>query len=594
MGLHIDSLPDNAEQFTAYMQALDDVQLSKLNEGLETRFEELSNVEEIDADGLALVTGLRDKIKACRAAISDREHQALDAEAKEATARQKAVLQKLRASVNDPAPAPDAGDGGTPPAAGGDGANAGDFAEQFKSELLTAVKATTTAALSQVKGIDLNKHIRDMPLSAAAAHAPDPKVAPRRSEPVLVASGDIPGVTQNSRISSYPDLIQTMHARSRMLQTTRMGRKANFVPVATLEREFKYRLALDSTPDEVDEVLKAATNVDALIAAGGWCAPSEISYDFYNIVAEDGLIDLPSVGVLNRGGLRFPTSPTIADILGTPALWSWTEEQDEAAVDSDSEIKTCARIDCPDFDEVRAKCDGLCVTVGNLVDFSYPELVQNHIRLVFAARAHLTNQLIINTLVNSDCTIGVDLTGDPPLVEGGAAATILNSVELQVEDYRSRYRMAQGSILEAVFPHWALGLFRADLANRQGVDLLSVTNGMIADWLNLRGVRAQFVYDWQSGFDGEPIGDPDTVATSWPTTVQFLVYAPGTFVRGQGLQLDLGVVRDSVLNQTNDHTAAWMEDCYAIACVGHEARLVTVETCVNGITGAGELTCSAS
>jgi hypothetical protein len=599
MGLQIDSLPGNPAEFQAYMDALDDKGLAKLGEALEGRFDQVyGDGTDVDDDGVKLLTGLRDKIQWSKAEIKKREHAALDAEAQDAAARQRAVLEKLKASVKNGDGADgngggvalatrtdgEPGDGATPP--GSDG-----FSTEFAAKLLAAIEAQTLSTLSSVKGFDLNAHVRNMPLSAAALHAPDPKVAPRRSEPVLVASGDIPGMAQGNRISTFSDLVQTMHARSRMLATTRG--KPNFVPVATLERDFRYRLALDSTPEEVNEVLQAATDVQALVAAGGWCSPSEISYDFYNIVAEDGLLDLPSVGVLNRGGLRFPTSPTIADILGTAALWSWTETQDEAAVDSDSEVKTCARVDCPDFTEVRSACDGLCVTVGNLVDFSYPELVANHIRLVFAARAHRTNQLVIDTLVGHTLTTGVDLTG-LGLTGQGATASILNSVELQVEDYRARFRMAQGAILEAIFPHWALGLIRADLANRTGVNLLSVSNGQIADWLNERGVRAQFIYDWQSGFDTDPFGDPDTIATTWPSSVDFLVYAPGTFVRGQGLQLDLGVVRDSVLNEKNDHTAAWMEDCYAIAGVGHEARLVTVDVCTAGTTGAAEITCAGS
>ena len=599
MGLQIDSLPGSPAEFQAYMDALDDKALAKLGEALEARFDQVyGDGTDVDDDGVKLLTGLRDKIQWAKAEGKKREHAALDVEAQEAAARQRAVLEKLKASVKNGDGADGNGGGvalatrtdGEPgdgsPAAGSDG-----FSTEFAAKLLAAIEAQTLSTLSNVKGFDLNAHVRNMPLSAAAVHAPDPKVAPRRSEPVLVASGDIPGMAQGNRISTFSDLVQTMHARSRMLATTRG--KPNFVPVATLERDFRYKLALDSTPEEVNEVLQAATDVQALVAAGGWCSPSEISYDFYNIVAEDGLLDLPSVGVLNRGGLRFPTSPTIADILGTAAIWSWTEAQDEAAVDSDSEVKTCARVDCPEFAEVRAACDGLCVTVGNLVDFSYPELVANHIRLVFAARAHLTNQLVIDTLVNHTLTQGVDLSG-LGLAGQSATASILNSVELQVEDYRARFRMAQGSILEAVFPHWALGLIRADLANRNGVNLLSVSNGQIADWLNERGVRAQFVYDWQSGFDTDPFGDPDTIATTWPTSVDFLIYAPGTFVRGQGLQLDLGVVRDSVLNEKNDHTAAWMEDCYAIAGVGHEARLVTVDACAAGTTGAAEITCAGS
>jgi hypothetical protein len=170
-------------------------------------------------------------------------------------------------------------------------------------------------------------------------------------------------------------------------------------------------------------------------------------------------------------------------------------------------------------------------------------------------------------------------------VDQDATAFILSAVELMAEDIRYRFRMPQNAVLEGIFPHWSLGLFRADLANRTGINLLDVTNAQIADWLNQRGVRAQFVYDWQGGFSTDAIGHPTTQASTWPASAQFLIYPAGTYVRGQGLQLDLGVVRDSALNATNDHTAAWMEDCYAVVAVGHESRLVTVVTTTGGETG---------
>jgi hypothetical protein len=100
----------------------------------------------------------------------------------------------------------------------------------------------------------------------------------------------------------------------------------------------------------------------------------------------------------------------------------------------------------------------------------------------------------------------------------------------------------------------------------------------------------QLVADWQNATIGHATVNP----TSWPTSVQALVYPAGNFVRGQGLQLDLGVVRDSTLNAVNDHTAAWMEDCYAVAQVGHGSLVATVNTCTDGTVGAADLTaCSA-
>ena len=68
--------------------------------------------------------------------------------------------------------------------------------------------------------------------------------------------------------------------------------------------------------------------------------------------------------------------------------------------------------------------------------------------------------------------------------------------------------------------------------------------------------------------------------------VILLLYAAGTFLHGNGMSLDLGVVRDSVLNETNDHTAAWSEEAHLIAKVGHESRRYTVGFNVNGSTSA--------
>jgi hypothetical protein len=72
--------------------------------------------------------------------------------------------------------------------------------------------------------------------------------------------------------------------------------------------------------------------------------------------------------------------------------------------------------------------------------------------------------------------------------------------------------------------------------------------------------------------------------------VRHFLYAPGTVARGNGMSLDLGVVRDSTLNATNDFTAAWMEECHLIAQFGHEVREYTINVCPDGTTGAADLT----
>jgi hypothetical protein len=130
---------------------------------------------------------------------------------------------------------------------------------------------------------------------------------------------------------------------------------------------------------------------------------------------------------------------------------------------------------------------------------------------------------------------------------------------------------------------WVRGAIRSDLAHRAGVDLISVSDAQINGYFLDRKVRPQWVGDWQHRGSGQP-GFTSAI-TAWPTTVQFMLYAAGTFVLGNGLSLDLGVTRDSVLNAENDFTAAWSEECHLVARVGNESRLYTTVIHVNGLTG---------
>jgi hypothetical protein len=116
---------------------------------------------------------------------------------------------------------------------------------------------------------------------------------------------------------------------------------------------------------------------------------------------------------------------------------------------------------------------------------------------------------------------------------------------------------------------------------------MDISDAQIDNWFDVRKVRVQWVKDWQVRGTNQPGGA--TATTLYPATVQFMMYAAGTFIRGNGMTLDLGVVRDSVLNAENDHTAAWMEECHLVALVGNLSRLYTVNICAAGRTGIANL-----
>lgn len=594
------NLPESTEELNARLAEMNDAELSglltKLGEAFDDKYGDGTGLTD---EALTELETLGKQIKAATDVTTTR-----DAEREERDRRAAELRNSVRPAADADAQA-DEDNADTADGENADAEQAGELvAAQGDTPLVAAMLAMAETA-NTMKAFaadwikpenDLNRRLR---LGEIAKYAPDAGVHEERSEAVIVASADVPGFVQGGRVENIYGLAQAMHARARMLPVSKTG-DPNIYPVAALQREFNFTLNEKSTPQEINAVLTAATDVDILTAAGGWCAPSEISYDFFNIVCEDGMIDLPTVG-LNRGGVQYPTSPSFGDIVAIPDIvWGWTEQDDIDALTSDSVFKPCVRVECPTFVDRRADCFGFCVTAGNLVDYAYPELIANWLRLVFAIRAKATNAAIIDIMLNGggsgdpiSASIPVDHTG----LLGATTSALLQSIELSIIDYREKYSMCSDSVLEVVLPRWANAVIRADLANRDGIDVFGVTNGMIADWFNLRGARVQFVGDWQvrePGAAGTATPGGATALTEWPDTLDYMVFAPGTFVRGNSMSLDLGVTRDSVLNATNDHTAAWAEDCFAILKPGHESRVVTVALCPSGEIGARTFTCAGS
>lgn len=470
-------------------------------------------------------------------------------------------------------------------------------------EVAEAAAKGVTAALVSVLGE------RMLPKRAVASLSETSQVAPQPKTPTqklsITASVDIPGVAPGNNITSLNSLAEAFSRKARAVPVTRSGSTDNGHVVATIRNQFEHTVDDRTSPAQVEELFSHLVRPElknSLVAGGGWCAPSEIRYDFFNIACEDGLIDLPTFGV-TRGGIRFPVSPSLADAIGDNAFapfavpftnasvpWLWTEADDIATV-TGSPNKPCMRVPCPDFGEERLECYGICLTAGNLTDDAYPEATQNTLRLLMSAHAHAMNARLIALMVaqsSAPIATGEFAGGGTPATAKPAFQQILSGLALGATDYRARYGMCIDDVIEIVAPYWLRDVIRADLAWRTGVDLLSVSDEMINGFFVDRNLRVQWVNDWQVRGAGQ-FGNA-TPMTAWPTTVDVMMYAAGTFLHGNGMSLDLGVIRDSVLNAENDFTAAWSEECHLIARVGHESRQYRITFSVMGATTVAQLT----
>lgn len=428
----------------------------------------------------------------------------------------------------------------------------------------------------------------NVPLSEIRARAPKPDSGPRL---MITAAADVPRVMAGHEFADVRDLANAMHERAKSTPISSSGNTGG-PKVATITNQYEHVLNIDSPPERVEATFKELTRTDALVAGGGWCAPSETTFDFFDISCEDGMIDLPTAGV-ERGGWRRPVSPSMADVFtgtfdNTTNPWIWTETDDILTV-TGSTNKPCVRVPCPTFTDDRLECYGICLTAGNLTDAAYPEATRHQVGLLRSAHYHAMNQRYIARIVAGSTAVVTGGAGTIGAPGEAFAPDLLTSASWAAIDYRTRVGMCQNDILEMVLPIWAKEAFRADLARRQGSDFLSITDAQIGNEFDVRGVRVQYVNDWQVRTGNQPGGATPTV--DFPASIQFLVYAAGTFVKGNGLTLDLGVVRDSTLNAENDHTALWTEECHLIAKVGPLSRLYTMGICVSGRVGANNLSC---
>jgi hypothetical protein len=406
---------------------------------------------------------------------------------------------------------------------------------------------------------------------ALPATVPSTQV-PEATRPMLVltAAADIPRITSGSNLD-LNQLAEAMHLKARTLSD-----HSGWVPIATAEKTFEPGYDLTGLSRyEVFEAISDMANGNALVASGGWCAPSEILYTFFDLeCARGSVLSLPTFRA-TRGGVTYPVSTPLPAVNTTDFVH--TEDDDIAGYE-----KPCITIPCPDFTEVRLSAHGLCVTAGNLMDRAYPEQIRRYLNQVYIAHERNENLRKIAVLVAGS-------VGKTIPASFAAASSLINAISIQAAGYRDKYRMCAGSMLEAVFPLWVRDAIRVDIARQD--DTLSgeghlPTNADIDGWFNAAGISAQWVNDWQS-LTGAQL--------DWPATVQFLMYAAGTWVEFNGGTLDLGVIRDSVLNSTNDFTAAWMEEFWAIGLRGYESRIVTVPICPSGEIGMRALMdCSES
>lgn len=336
---------------------------------------------------------------------------------------------------------------------------------------------------------------------------------------------------------------------------------------------------LDHSGDELR--LASARGTGSLVAAGGWCSPSETLYELEPALesATEGLIDLPEIQA-PRGGVRYTRGPQFDSIYSGVGFMQ-TEAQAIAGTE-----KPFYRIPCTDFEEVRADVIGLGIDGGILQENTYPEISQRVVSGAMAAHAHKINATTISRMVAKAVDVGT------PELGPSVTTALLNAIEFQIVDYRYRYRAARSLTLEVALPIWAEFILRNDIALRKSDDgLQQVTDAEINAWFAARGARVQWVYDWQDalvdsgvGFGGYAAANGVPTTTTYPAKLKVMLWAAGTFTRIRGQVISLDTIYDSTNIKVNDFVKLFMEEKIGVVWRAHHARKFDVPVRVNGAT----------
>lgn len=283
----------------------------------------------------------------------------------------------------------------------------------------------------------------------------------------------------------------------------------------------------------------------ALAAAGGWCAPSTIRYDVGTLGSTERPVrDNLTAFNATRGGLRYFVDLSIAETDTTDGITRLTEAQDEGGTTT----KDCVVVECPTDTDVRADIIASCLQAGNLASIAFPELIAAWQDLLAIATARNADSGLLDAIAldaqTKRVTAGNWYGGLPSLVNAfGALAA----------GYRSRHRLGAGDPLQALAPAWVADKVVIDMASTQTPNL-EIARAQVAGIIErLTGVRVEWYLDSETG-EGQIFGaqGDDAAVLGFPNPAVIYLYPPGGILFIDQGQLNIGLIRDSALTETND------------------------------------------
>lgn len=420
------------------------------------------------------------------------------------------------------------------------------------------------------------------PVTASAGEGVQPPSSHRpkvteRATVAITAGADIPGVTAGSELPNMAAIAQAMTQRMHGMRRTSGGDGEQHT-VATLVASYPEDRTLRSGEAESNlEKIDKVTSPEAITAAGGFCAPLEVDYN----VDSWGVTDRPVKDALasfnaDRGGIRWTGQPVLGDLNGAVSTWTLQDDIDAATAGAPDPTKPCLRVVCSPEKTALIDAIPLCLTFGNLQTRAFPEQVAANNDLALVTFARYAEQRLITRIgaLSTQVTAGRMI---------GASRDYFNQVDRAAVAFRSRHRLAENEPMRVIAPTWLKTLIRTDLVNNMPGDgrdgNFELADSKINTWFRVRNINVSWTIDGEAGqiFGAQGAG----ALNPFPTTVIWYMFPEGTFLFLDGGTLDLGLVRDSTLNATNDYKM-FVETFEGVAMRGVESLRVTSTLTADG------------
>jgi hypothetical protein len=401
--------------------------------------------------------------------------------------------------------------------------------------------------------------------------------------PTLVAAAGLHGIEPGRELDRVALGAAMIEGRRRNLNAN--GRIE--VVVASVTKDYpESRKLYASDPEGNAEKVRTVVSPEALVASGGLCAPLTPIYELPQISTEARpLRDALPPFMADRGGITWATPPSIADVTDAVGIVTAAEDAEGGTFAT----KSCQSLACEDFNSAEVAAIYHCLLWGNLGSRAWPERVAQFTDVVMAAFSRLAETNILNLMVAGSTQV----TAAQATYGYGALSSWTSEILVAAAAYRSRFRMDPNARFRIVAPSWARDLILSDLINAQ-FDRFAIQGYAGVDaFLQQRGVDPVWTLDGETSGGQVFAAQGAGALLHFPTNVKWFLFPEGTWIFLDAGVLELGIVRDSVLNATNDFEV-FGESFETIAQVGYQSLEITSALCPSGTTGgpATAITCA--